>query len=98
MAESTVNGSFIVYKNRPMVREDNIVCYGNMDDKYILQLVIMTEKEFKGKTVPDKVVVQIMSTDQSLSESQRIVKQDLKDGFYNALELGIIWLERYLAA
>lgn len=98
MAESTVNGSYIVYKNRPMVREDNIVCYGNMDDKYILQLVIMTEKEFKGKTVPDKVVVQIMSTDKSLSESQRIVKQDLKDGFYNALELGIIWLERYLAA
>lgn len=98
MAESTVNGSFIVYKNRPMVREDNIVCYGNMDDKYILQLVIMTEKEFKGNTVPDKVVVQIMSTDHSLSESQRIVKQDLKDGFYNALELGIIWLERYLTA
>lgn len=98
MAESTVNGSYIIYKNRPMVREDNIVCYGNMDDKYILQLVIMTEKEFKGNTVPDKVVVQIMSTDKSLSESQRIVKQDLKDGFYNALELGIIWLERYLAA
>lgn len=98
MAESTVNGSYIMYKNRPMVREDNIVCYGNMDDKYILQLVIMTEKEYMGKIVPDKVIVQIMSTDPSLSESQRIVKQDLKDGFYSALELGVIWLERYLAA
>jgi len=98
MAESNVNGKYIIYKNRPMVREDNIVCYGNMDDKYILQLVIMTEKEYNGNTVPDKVVVQIMSTDKSLSASQRIVKQDLKDGFSNALELGIIWLERYLAA
>ena len=93
MAESTVNGSYIIYKNRPLVREDNIVCYGNMDDKYILQLIIMTEKEFNGTNVPDKVVVQIVTTD----AEKKVIKQDLKDGFYDALELGMIWLERFLA-
>ncbi len=93
MAESTVNGSYILYKNRPLVREDNIVCYGNMEDKYILQLIIMSEKDFNGSMVPDKVVVQIVST-----ADKKVVKQDLKDGFYNALELGIIWLERQLAS
>ncbi|MBE6599002.1 MAG: hypothetical protein E7638_06130 [Ruminococcaceae bacterium] len=98
MADSNVNGSYIMYKNRPLVREDNIVCYGNMEDKYILQLIIMTEKELGDTKVPDKVVVQILSTDSSLPQSQRVVKQDLKDGFNDALELGMIWLERYLAS
>lgn len=93
MAESTVNGSYMIYKNRPLVREDNIVCYGNMEDEYFLQLIIMSEKEYNGSTVPDKVVVQIVST-----ADKKVVKQDLKDGFYNALELGVIWLERQLAS
>lgn len=93
MAESTVNGTYMIYKNRPLVREDNIVCYGSMDEAYFLQLIIMSEKDFKGTVVPDKVVVQIVST-----ADKKVVKQDLKDGFYNALELGIIWLERQLGA
>jgi len=100
MAEMNVNpveGNYIIYRNRPMVREDNVVCYGNLDEKYILQLVIMTEKKFKESVVPDKVAVQLMSTDKSLSPSEHIVKQSLQDGLSNALDLGITWLERALA-
>ena len=37
---STVNGSFIMYRNRPLVREENIICYGSMEDKYMLQMNI----------------------------------------------------------
>ncbi len=98
MAENNVSGSFIMYKNRPLVREDNMIIYGNMEEKYILQFIIMTEKDWEDKKVPDKVVVQLMSTDQSLPVSQRVVKQDIRDGLNDAMELGLIWLERYLAA
>jgi len=93
---STVNGNFILYKNRPLVREDNVICYGNVSDKYILQLIIMTEKEYKGKSVPDKIYVQLLSTDQSLPENSRVVKSSMKSGFSEALEIGVTWLERYL--
>ena len=30
--KSTVDGDFILYKNRPLVREDNVICYGNVSD------------------------------------------------------------------
>lgn len=94
--KSNVNGNFMLYKNRPLVREDNVICYGNISDKYILQLIIMTEKEYKGRVVPDKIFVQLLSTDQSLPESSREVKSAMKNGFYEALEIGVTWLERYL--
>ena len=96
--KSNVNGSFMLYKNRPLVREDNVICYGNISDKYILQLIIMTEKEYKGRVVPDKIYVQLLSTDQNLPEGSREVKSAMKNGFYEALEIGITWLERYLAS
>lgn len=95
---STVNGNFVLYKNRPLVREDNVICYGNVSDNYILQMIIMTEKEYKGRAVPDKIYVQLLSTDQSLPESSRVVKSTMKSGFSEALEIGIAWLERYLAS
>ena len=93
---ATVKGNYLMYRDRPLVREGNTIIYGNMDDEYVLQLIIMNEKEFRDKTVPDKIIIQIMKTDKELSDGERIVKQELKSGFAEAFELGVVWLERLI--
>lgn len=95
---ATVKGKYLMYKDRPLVREGNTIIYGNMEDEYVLQLIIMTEKEYMGKMVPDKIIIQITKTEPGLSDGERIVKQDLKTGFAEALEFGVIWLERLIGA
>ena len=95
---SSVDGDFVLFKNRPLVREDNVICYGSMEDKYILQMIIMSEKEYKGKKVPDQVYVQLLSTDQSIPVSSRVVKEVMKTGLNDAFDIGIAWLERYLVS
>ena len=94
---STVDGKFLMYKGLPLVREDNIICYGSMDEEYILQMIVMSEKEDGGVKVPDKILIQLLRTDNSLPDHERIVKQDMKSGFYDAFEIGLIWFERYRA-
>ena len=96
--KSTVDGDFVLYKNRPLVREDNVICYGSMEDKYILQMIIMSEKEYKGTMVPDKVYVQLLATDPTLSKSNRVIKEGMKNGLSDAFDIGIAWLERYRAS
>lgn len=96
--KSTVDGNFILYKNRPLVREDNVICYGNVSDKYIIKMIIMTEKEYKGKKVPDQIYVQLLSTDTTVPDNERVIKEGMKSGLYNALDIGIAWLDRYSAA
>lgn len=88
-----VNGKYLEYKGRPLVREGNLIYYGNMDDDYVLLFTIMTTTEFMGKSVPDMIVVQILST----KEDMKIVKQDVTHGFYDAFDKGVIWLERYVS-
>ncbi len=95
---ATVNGDFLIYRDRPLVREDNVICYGSMEEPYILQLTIMTTKEYRGQTVPDKVVVQLMKTDPTIPAKERLVKQSIQDGISGAMDLGIVWLERALAS
>ena len=96
LEEATVKGKFLMYKNRPLVREGNTIIYGNLDDEYILQLIIMNETDFRGKNVPDKILVQITKTDKDLPDVDKIVKQDLRTGLAEAFELGVVWLERLI--
>ncbi|MCI9449705.1 MAG: hypothetical protein HFE30_05575 [Clostridiales bacterium] len=95
---SNVEGTFLMYKGLPLVREDNIICYGSLDDEYILQMTIMSTKKDGDSEVPDKILLQLLKTDKSLPDHERIVKQDMKVGFYDAFEIGLIWLERYSTA
>ncbi len=90
------DGKYLMYKGRPIVRKDNVVCYGFAEDPYVLLLTVMTEAEQNGKKVPDKVLIQIKKTDAALSEREKVVKQDVTSGWYNAFDIGVIWLEQYL--
>ena len=92
----TVNGQYLEYKGRPLVREANTICYGFMEDPYVLMMTIMTTKKQKETEEPDKILIQILKTDKNLSFQDKIVKQDMKSGLAEAFDLGLIWLERLL--
>jgi hypothetical protein len=98
MAEKKVKKeAFLTYKGRPLVRSGNIIYYGNMYDKYVVMLQIMNEAELKGTEAAGTVLVQLISTDEDLRARDRIIKKTEKEGLYNALDIGCIWLERALA-
>ena len=88
----------LTYKGRPLMRKDNLIYYGSMADKYIVMLQILETKQENGAEVATKVSVQLQLTDPSLKAKDRIVKKSEKDGFYTALDVGCVWLERALAS
>ena len=85
------------YKGRPLRRKDNLIYYGSMADKYIIMLQIMATQKIDDLDVASKVSVQLQLTDPTARSRDRIVKKSEKDGFYTALDLGCVWLERALA-
>lgn len=95
---SGIQGEFMTYQGKPLVREGNIILYGDMTDPYCLQMMILTEKDMTvgGKTekVPDHIIVQVLSTDASKPYAQRLEKQFEKNGLFEALDIGMAWLEK----
>ena len=89
-------GDYMIYRDKPLVRKDNMYCYGDMKDDYVLFLLVFTTKksEINGEEIPDHVMVQVMSTDESKSPSERLAKQFEKNGLYDAIDIGLIWLEK----
>jgi hypothetical protein len=85
------------YKGRPLMRKDNMVYYGSMADSHIVMLQILETKKMGDMDIASKVSVQLQLTDPSVRSRDRVVKKSEKDGFYTALDVGAIWLERALA-
>lgn len=87
----------LMYKGRPLMRKDNLVYYGSMADTHIVMLQILETKKVNDIDLATKVSVQLQLTDPTARSRDRIVKKSEKDGFYTALDLGCVWLERALA-
>ncbi len=92
MKTNGIQGKFIEYKGRPLVREGNEIYYGFMSDKFYLFMMIMSEKKASRLDVqiPDKILVQILPTD----GSGKVEKQKMVTGLFEAFDLGCAWLER----
>ena len=93
MAEDKV----LTYKGHPLMRKDNLIYYGSMADSHIVMLQVLESKKQADMDIATRVSVQLQLTDPAARSRDRIVKKSEKDGFYTALDLGCVWLERALA-
>ncbi len=91
------DNNMLNYKGRPLMRKDNLVYYGSMADEYIVMLQILETKDVNDIKAASKVSVQLQLTDPNAKARDRVVKKSEKEGFYTALDLGSVWLERALA-
>ena len=85
------------YKGKPLVRCGKTIYYGSMSDPYVICLNILNDEDIKGLKVSGKVAIQLIDTDPSVtSPKEKIIKKSEKQGLFNALDLGAVWLERAL--
>ena len=95
MAETTE--TLLTYKGRPLVRSGNVLYYGDMAEKCVIVLQVLTSKTVGDMEVADKVQIQLLLTDPEVRMKDRILKKSEKHGLYNAMDIGSIWLERALS-
>ena len=87
----------LMYKGRPLMRKDNFIYYGSMADTHIVMLQVLETRKQGDMDMATRVSVQLQLTDPTVRSRDRIVKKSEKDGFYTALDVGCVWLERALA-
>ena len=91
MAKGVVNGSYLMYQGKPLIRQDNAYVWGDMNDKAVLFLVVLSNKIVDGNEVPDMVLIQVIST-----ETHQCLKDGQRNGLFAALDTGTVWLKREL--
>lgn len=83
----------LMYKEKPLVRRGNTLYYGFIDEKYIVKIVEEDTENVGGTEVGSKVTVQLTTNNSKLKGKERIIRQSKKDGLFDALDVGVVWLE-----
>ncbi len=87
---------FLTYKGKPLVRNGNTIYYGDMAEKYVIMIQIMSTKKEGELEMADKLLVQLLDTNSDLRPRERIIKKSEKTSLYDAMDIGAVWLERAL--
>ena len=82
--------NLLTYKEKPLVRKGNVIYFGDMREKYVTRLTVLTSQN----DVAEKIKIELMLSDTGLDEKARITKSSEKVGFYEALDIAYIWLTR----
>lgn len=86
----------LMYKEKPIVRRDNVMYYGFIDDKYIVKITEDETEKTGDIDVGTRVTVQLTTNNTKLQGKERIIRQSKKEGLFDALDVGVVWLEEAL--
>ena len=86
---------FLNYKNKPLVRKGNTVYYGDMSEKYVVKLEILTSHTEGELEVADKIKVMLIKNDSEKLDN--VTTSTEKNGFAEAMQFATTWLDRALA-
>ena len=88
-----VEGKYLMYQGKPLVREGNTIVYGDLNhDPCVLVMEIMSYTGEGDNKTADTVMLQILDA----KDPNHIIKQGKKNGMQAAFEVGMIWLESEL--
>ncbi|MBE6543976.1 MAG: hypothetical protein E7675_06205 [Ruminococcaceae bacterium] len=94
---STVDGKYLMFKGKPLVRQEQIINYGSMKDEYILQLMILKDREVEiggvKSRIPSRVFAQVMKKDPTAQGGRKMVKQFDKTGLHDAFVIGYNYMQ-----
>ena len=89
--------SFLTYKGKPLIRCGNIIYYGNVSDRFIVEMNIKDSYDLKDLKISKKVSVRLVDLGVSGNSNKKIIKMSEKNTLYNALDIGCVWLERAIS-
>ncbi len=85
---------FLNYKGKPLVRKGNEIYYGDMAEAKVVRFEILSTQKTDSGDLPERVKVQLLNSDIQLPDKERILKETTKESFFEALDVGFVWLER----
>ena len=86
---------FLTYKDKPLVRKGNTVYYGDMSEKYIVKLDILSSHTVDELEISDKIRISLIKNDSEKLDN--VKKTTEKNGFAEAMQFATTWLESALA-
>ncbi len=95
MADKKKNSKLMSYNGKSLVRCGNVLYLGDLSASHFAMMQIISFDKVQDLDVPQKVAVQLIANDPSLSPKDKVIKRAMKDSLYNAMDIANVWLQQY---
>ena len=86
-----------LYKNKPIVRCNDVIYYGYSSDRYIIKIqIVSSSKNFDDINLSSEVVAELLDLGPECKLPGTVLKTCTKSGLWNAIDVSSAWLERKL--
>ena len=83
---------FLEYKGRPLVCSGNVIYYGNMNEEFVVRFTVLDSSDVGDIKLSKNIKIELVKS----AERDNATKTSEKNGFFEAMDLGYVWLERAL--
>lgn len=87
---------YLVYEGKPLLRDGNVLYYGDFSENFITRFTITETKKVKDLEVASKVMIELLEKHGDDISTARLTKKAERDSLYAALDIGVYWLEDIL--
>ncbi len=83
----------LMYKGKMIARKDNMIYYGNPEDKYLILMNITESSNVGGYEITSRVTVSLQT---NTGGKEKIIKKVEREGMFKALDIAEYWLAEAL--
>lgn len=88
--------NMLLYRGKPLLRENNILYYGDFSENFITRFTILDSTKIKNLNVATKVNIELLEKGNGDISTAKLTKKAERTGLYPALDIGVYWLEDIL--
>ena len=96
MAKALTEREVLVYRDKPLLRDGNMLYYGSFDENFIVRFTILESEKVNDLDMAKKVIIELLEKNGDSIDSAKLTKKAERTSMWAALDIGIYWLEDIL--
>lgn len=96
MAKALTEREVLVYREKPLLRDGNVLYYGDFKENFIVRFTILESEKVNDLDMAKKVIIELLEKNGDSINSAKLTKKAERTSMWAALDIGIYWLEDIL--
>lgn len=96
MATAITEREKLIYREKPLLRDGNVLYFGDFNENFIVRFTILESEKVNDLDMAKKVIIELLEKNGDSIASAKLTKKAERTSMWAALDIGIYWLEDIL--
>lgn len=96
MAKPVTERETLIYREKPLIREGNVLYYGDFNENFITRFTILESEKVNDLDMAKKITIELLEKHGQDMSTAKLTKKAERTSMWAALDIGVYWLEDIL--